>query len=97
MALEKEFETYKSKLPELREEQGKFALIHGETLVGVYSAYEDALKAGYERLGLVPFLVKQIQAIEQVQFISRLTAPTCPISLSNARLEGRWCCWRTTT
>lgn len=83
MALEKEFETYKSKLPELREEQGKFALIRGDTLVGVYSAYEDALKAGYEKFSLEPFLVKQIQAIEQVQFISRLLAPACHTSPSN--------------
>jgi hypothetical protein len=57
--------------------------IHGEILAGVYGAYEDALKAGYEKFGLVPFLVEQIQAVEQVRFISRLVAPACPISPSN--------------
>jgi hypothetical protein len=80
MALEKELETYRSKLPELHEEQGKFALIQGELLAGVYGTYEDALKAGYEKFGLNPFLVKQIQVIEQVQFVSRLVVPECPTS-----------------
>jgi hypothetical protein len=75
MALEKELETYQKKLPELTAQAGKFALIHGSDLVDVFGAYEDALKAGYSKFGLEPFLVKQIQATEQVQFITRLTAP----------------------
>ena len=79
MALEKELAIYKSKLPELNEEQSKFALIHEETFIDVYGTYEDALKAGYEKFGLTSFLVKQIQSIEQVQFISRLVTPECLI------------------
>lgn len=72
MALEKELATYKLKLPELKAEEGKFVLIHGEQVKGTYSTYEDAVKEGYETFGLeTPFLVKQIQAIEQVHFISR--------------------------
>jgi hypothetical protein len=78
MALEKELETYKSKLPELKDSEGKFALIHGDVLVNTYTSYEDAIKDGYARFKLEPFLVKQIHAIEQVQFISRLIAP-CPV------------------
>lgn len=77
MALEKELETYRARLPQLHEEQGKFALIQGETLAGIYGTYEDALKAGYEKFALEPFLVKQIQVVEQVQFISRLVVPEC--------------------
>jgi len=83
MALEQELATYKTKLPELHEQQGKFALIHGNDLKGVFGTYDDALKAGYDTFGLRPFLVKQIQVVEQVQFISRLAAPECPISPSN--------------
>ncbi len=74
MALEKELQVYRSKLPELATEEGKYVLVHGEDLVGVYGTYEDAIKAGYEKFKLEPFLVKQIHAIEQVQFISRLVA-----------------------
>ncbi|MGH9783521.1 MAG: hypothetical protein ACRD88_04985, partial [Terriglobia bacterium] len=60
MALEKELETYKRKLPELSNDEGKFALIHGDDLVNVYGTYEDALKEGYAKFKLSPFLVKQI-------------------------------------
>lgn len=74
MALETELATYKSKLPELiaGNNERKFVLIHGVDVVDVYGTYEDAIKEGYSKFGLEPFLVKQIQAIEQVHFISRL-------------------------
>ena len=74
MALETELATYKSKLPELvaGNNEGKFVLIHGTDVVDVYGTYEDAIKEGYAKFRLEPFLVKQVQAIEQVQFISRL-------------------------
>src|SRR2546422_5049848 len=78
MPLEKELETYKAKLPQLKENEGKFVLIHGETVVDIFSSYEDAIKRGYQEFGLEPFLVTQIQAIEQVQFISRLFDPCAP-------------------
>ncbi len=75
MALEKELKTYNAKLPELKENEGKFVLIQGDTVVNVYTSYEDAVKDGYKQFGLTPFLVKQIQSIEQAQFISRFVDP----------------------
>jgi hypothetical protein len=75
MALEKEFETYNARLAELKAHEGKFVLIHGDTVVDYFASYEDAIKAGYQRFALEPFLVKQIQATDQVQFISRLFDP----------------------
>lgn len=75
MALEKELETYKAKLSELKENEGKFVLIQGDEVKGIYTSYEDAVKDGYKQFGLAPFLVKQIQTIEQVQFISRFVDP----------------------
>jgi hypothetical protein len=78
MALEKEIETYNRELPALLAEQGKFVLIHGDEKVATFVSYEDALKAGYEKYGLKPFLVKQIQAVEQVQYFSRDLAFSCP-------------------
>ena len=63
------------KLPELKEQEGKYALVHGDGIVEIYSTYEDAIKEGYNKFGLDPFLVKQIQATEQAQFISRVVAP----------------------
>ena len=76
MALEKELETFKSKVQELRaEHEGKFVLIQGDDVVEVFTSYEDAIKAGYSKFGLKPFLVKQINSLEQAQFISRFLDP----------------------
>ena len=75
MALEKELETYKLKLSELKQEEGKFVLIQGDKVIGTFTSYEDAIKEGYRLFSLDPFLVKQIHAIEQVQFISRSVSP----------------------
>lgn len=76
MALEKELAVFSQRLPEFKaEHQGKFVLIHGDEVVDFFSSYDDAIKAGYAKFKLAPFLVKQIQALEQVQFISRFVDP----------------------
>ena len=75
MALEREMQTYNAKLPELKEHEGKFVLIHGDEVVDVFSSYDDAIKDGYYRFKLDPFLVKRISTIEQAQFVSRFAAP----------------------
>ena len=75
MDLENELAVYGSKLPELKVEyEGKFVLIHGDQIVDFFSSYDDAIKAGYSRFGLEPFLVKQIHTLE-AQFISRFVDP----------------------
>jgi len=75
MALEKELETYRAKLHEMKENEGKYVLIHGTDVIDYFGTYEDAIKEGYAQFKLEPFLVKQIQSIEQVHFISRLLDP----------------------
>jgi hypothetical protein len=79
MALEKETETYNRKLPELLANEGKFVLIHADEVAGVWDTYEDALRAGYAKYGLIPFMVKKIQSVEQVLRFSRDLTP-CPTS-----------------
>lgn len=71
MALEKEMATYQRKLPELLASEGKFVLLHGEELAGIWDTYEDALQAGYSKFGLDPFMVKRIQGVEQALYFSR--------------------------
>lgn len=71
MALEKEIQTYDRELPSLLDNMGKFVLIHGDDVVDIFVAYEDALKAGYERFKLEPFLVKRIESPETIQYFSR--------------------------
>lgn len=77
MALENELRTYKRKLPDLQSHEGKFVLIHGDNVVDIYGTYEDALKEGYEKFGLEPFLVKQIHAVEQIQSFTRDLVLSC--------------------
>ena len=78
MALEKELATYRRQLPHLLASEGKYSLICGDEVAGVWDTYEDALRAGYERFGLEPFMVKQILATERVLFVTREITPSCP-------------------
>ena len=72
MALENELATYQRELPALLvSAAGKFVLIHGREVAGVYDTYQDAISAGYARFQLEAFLVKQVAVTEQVQYISR--------------------------
>jgi len=75
MGFGQEIATYQKRLPELKAEDGKFVVIHGDEVVGTYTSAEDAITTGYQKFGLEPFLVKQICAIEIVRFISRFVAP----------------------
>jgi len=79
MALEKELATYTSKLPELTKDEGKFVLIKGDSIIDTFTSYEDAIKEGYKLYKLEPFLVKQIQSVEQVQFVTRFISPSCDL------------------
>jgi hypothetical protein len=75
MALEKELATFKAKLPDLKEHQGKFVLIHGDEVVDFFVAYEDAIKAGYGKFRLEPFLVKQVSVTETIHHFTRHILP----------------------
>ena len=74
--LETELKTYDAHLAELlTSDAGRHVLIRGETIVGTYDTYGDTLQAGYEKFGLVPFLVKRIQASGHVQNFTRDIIP----------------------
>ena len=69
MKLEKEYQTYlKHKDALLAKEEGKFVLIKETEIIDVYSSYEDALKEGLKKFGNIPFLIKQIQREDEVNF-----------------------------
>ncbi len=78
MALEKEISTYYRELDNLLLNEGKFVLIQDDKVEGIFDTYEDALKVGYERFKLTPFLVKKVQATEQIQFFTRDIFFICP-------------------
>ncbi|HMC63568.1 MAG TPA: hypothetical protein VKI65_01395 [Gemmataceae bacterium] len=70
MALEQEIETYCRELPRLLADEGKFVLIHGTEILGIFPDEEGALVTGYERVGFdSAFLVKQIREKEPVYVV----------------------------
>ena len=71
MALETEIKTYESRLDELLAYEGKYVVINGQDVIGTFDSYADALQAAYSKFPTGEFLVKRIQAVEQVQFIAR--------------------------
>lgn len=76
-ALEREMATYSQSLPTLQSNAGKYVLIKNDDIVGVYDTYADALKVGYERFRLEPFLVKQIAPEERVLQFTRELDVAC--------------------
>jgi len=67
----KTYEQHRDRL--LARAEGKFALIHGDQVVGVFESEMDAISQGYRQFGNVPFLVKQVVKIETpLSFISGL-------------------------
>ncbi len=77
MPLEKELSVYETHLIDLLVNEGKFVLIFGEQIDGIFSDYEGALQAGYDKHGLEPFLVKQISRVEPIYYFSR-DLSACP-------------------
>lgn len=80
--LARELETYQKLLPSLMSEEGKYALVFGDELLGVFADYEEALKAGYARAKLTPFLVKKISGAESIAYFTREIDGACLISPS---------------
>jgi hypothetical protein len=66
MILDHEMATYRSRLPELlKRDAGRWVVIHGDDLIGVYDTEEQAMEEGDERFLLEAFLVKQIVAVDK--------------------------------
>lgn len=70
--LQQELNTFKKKKKELlMEAKGKFVLIKDTEVVSTFKSYEDALSEGYKKFGNEPFLVKEISAVEEVNYFTR--------------------------
>lgn len=67
MELQKEVEYYQANKEELlKHYKDKFALIKGEELMGTYTTWEEAFNEGVEKLGNVPFLIKQVREQDEI-------------------------------
>jgi hypothetical protein len=72
IALEKQLSVYNAHLIELLPNEGKYVVIHGDDIAGAaFDTYDEALSFGYEKYGLAPFLVKQINQAEPIHYFSR--------------------------
>jgi hypothetical protein len=58
---ERELEAYHVRLPELLADEGKFVLVCGDEFAEVFDDYDRAIEAGYQKYGLVTYLVKKIE------------------------------------
>ena len=64
--LDKETITFEQRLPELlKADTGKFALVKGDQIIGVFAAIADALSYGYEKYKDQPFFVRQVLPTQQ--------------------------------
>ncbi len=70
--LMEEVTTYDANLAEWSDREGQFVLINHRDVLGFYARYEEALKAGYERLGNETFLVKQISRHEPIYQVEHI-------------------------
>jgi len=70
--LRQEWNYFRRELPRLLAEghEGKFALLRGEEIIGLYPTQDDALRAGYETFLLEPFLVHAIRIEEPLLRLS---------------------------
>jgi hypothetical protein len=71
MALEHELAVYNEHLLELLPSEGKYVVIKGQDIAGVFDTLDEALSAGHGKYGPVPFLVKKIQATEPILHFTR--------------------------
>ena len=63
--LEQELKTFEENRAELlASAEGKFALVHGGDIVEIFTDEQDAIRHGYSTFGNIPFLVKQVLAVE---------------------------------
>jgi hypothetical protein len=84
LPLTAEWATYRRALPRLLESghEGRFALIQGDTLIGVYDTFDDADQVGYDRFGLdTEFMAQPIDR----RFLQFPESP--PPSLPRARSD----------
>src|SRR4051794_30704066 len=70
--LGREWDFFRRELPRLLAEghEGEFALLKGEEVVGLYPTRDNALRAGYHKFLLEPFLVHAIRTEEPLLRLS---------------------------
>ncbi len=77
MALETEIARYNELLPELlATSEGKWAVVAGKELVGLFESNDAGYAAGLERVGVSPFLLRQVLRARPVIWMPTLMLAT---------------------
>jgi hypothetical protein len=75
MSLNQELQVYRLQLIDMLGvndvNEGKYVVIKGMDVLGIFETYESALDHGYDHCGLTPFLVKRIERNESILYFSR--------------------------
>ncbi len=68
-----EWETYRREVGRLLAEgnEGRFVLIKGDQIIGLFDTYEQARDAGAEQFLLGPYLVQQVRTREPLYYSLR--------------------------
>ncbi|MCL5673787.1 MAG: hypothetical protein M1407_04125 [Deltaproteobacteria bacterium] len=77
--LKHELDRYKDNLETLLVNEGRFVLIKDDDNFEFFDTYDDALKAGYEKYGVEPFLVHKISRIESTANFTRSLKISCQV------------------
>ena len=73
MVLEKEQELFNQLKGDLLEHhKGKFVLIYGSSLIGIWDSQKNAYLNGIEQFGNVPFLIKQVVTEDPTEIVPAL-------------------------
>jgi hypothetical protein len=66
--LAKEWLAYKREMPRLLAEgqEGRFALIKGDEVIGIWDSWQEAATVGRARFGMVPIMVQEIRERERI-------------------------------
>jgi len=64
------------------ENEGKFVLIQGDSVVAYFDSYSEAINEGYKRFGLDNFLVRQVRTHEDP-----IRAMRCGVIETDGRLR----------
>lgn len=78
--LQRELDTFRRELPGLlavEGNRGRYVLISGDVVAGVYPTFEAGVEAGYDRFGFQRFMVKEITDNEVPRFFPR-SLTKCP-------------------
>ncbi|MCB0825602.1 MAG: hypothetical protein KDC26_05395 [Armatimonadetes bacterium] len=67
MVLDQEIRTYHEQMTALLPHAGKFVLIKGSSVLGIYENLSDALTTGHEKLGFEPFFVREIRPDDPIE------------------------------